>query len=155
MTRKLLVLFATVVALASVSCGSDNGDGSSGSGTAGGDSEGSVSATEKDFAIGLDPSSANDGSVSFDIQNQGTATPEFVLFKTDLAADGLPTTKDENGATIVDENGKGLDLVDEAEDIASGASATLTVNLDAGSYVAICNLPGHYQQGMRAELTVS
>jgi uncharacterized cupredoxin-like copper-binding protein len=29
------------------------------------------------------------------------------------------------------------------------------VNLDAGSYVFICNLPGHYQQGMHASFTAS
>jgi uncharacterized cupredoxin-like copper-binding protein len=29
------------------------------------------------------------------------------------------------------------------------------VNLDAGSYVFICNLPGHYAQGMHASFSVS
>jgi len=29
------------------------------------------------------------------------------------------------------------------------------VTLDAGSYVLICNLPGHYRQGMHSSFTVS
>ena len=55
---------------------------------------------------------------------------------------------------VVDEEGEGLELVDEIEDIEGGSSQSLTVNLDAGSYVLICNLPGHYAQGMHAGFTV-
>jgi len=31
----------------------------------------------------------------------------------------------------------------------------LTVDLKAGRYVVICDLPGHYAMGMRAPLTVA
>ncbi len=48
-----------------------------------------------------------------------------------------------------------LDVVDEIEDIAPNTSHALTVSLDAGSYVVMCNLPDHYQQGMQAGLTVT
>ena len=71
--------------------------------------------------------------------------------QTDLAADQLPT--DDNGD--VDEEGEGVTLVDEIEDIQGGSSESLTVNLDAGSYVLICNLPGHYQQGMHTSFSAS
>jgi uncharacterized cupredoxin-like copper-binding protein len=30
----------------------------------------------------------------------------------------------------------------------------LAANLEAGHYVLVCNLPGHYQGGMRVDLTV-
>jgi uncharacterized cupredoxin-like copper-binding protein len=30
----------------------------------------------------------------------------------------------------------------------------LTVDLDPGNYVVICNIPGHYAAGMHAELTI-
>ena len=86
------------------------------------------------------------------MRNDGPSTHEFVVFKTDLAEDDLPTTK-ENGAVIVDEDGGGLTLIDEVEDIASGDSQDLTVKLDAGKYVLICNLPTHYQLGMHASFT--
>ena len=91
------------------------------------------------------------GDITFDITNDAEQTHEFVVFKTDLAADQLPT--DENGD--VDEAGEGVELVDEIEDIEGGSTQSLTVNLDAGSYVLICNLPGHYGQGMHAGFTVS
>ncbi|WP_245455931.1 sulfocyanin-like copper-binding protein [Mesorhizobium sp. M7A.F.Ca.US.008.03.1.1] len=33
-------------------------------------------------------------------------------------------------------------------------SGTLTVDLKAGKYLLICNVPGHYGAGMWAEFTV-
>jgi uncharacterized cupredoxin-like copper-binding protein len=30
----------------------------------------------------------------------------------------------------------------------------VTLNLKPGHYSLVCNLPGHYMQGMRADLTV-
>jgi len=43
----------------------------------------------------------------------------------------------------------------QIEDITGGSTQSLTVSLDAGNYVFICNLPGHYEQGMHAAFTVS
>ena len=105
------------------------------------DDEGAVAVTVADFSVTPDPDSAPAGEVTFDITNDAGQTHEFVVFKTDLAPDQLPT----------DENGD----VDEVEDIEGGSTKSLTVNLDAGSYVLICNLPGHYAQGMHAGFSVS
>ena len=116
-----------------------------------GDDEGGVSATLADFSITLDSDSAPAGDVTFDVTNDAQQTHEFVVIQTDLAEDQLPT--DDEG--LVDEEGEGVTLVDEIEDIAGGSSQSLTVNLDAGSYVLICNLPGHYQQGMHASFSAS
>jgi uncharacterized cupredoxin-like copper-binding protein len=115
-----------------------------------GDDEGGVSATLADFTITLDSNSAPAGEVTFDVSNDAEQTHEFVVFQTDLPQDQLPT---ENGD--VDEAGEGVTLVDEIEDIEGGSSQSLTVNLDAGSYVLICNLPGHYEQGMHASFRAS
>jgi uncharacterized cupredoxin-like copper-binding protein len=115
-----------------------------------GDDEGGVSATLADFTITLDSNSAPAGEVTFDVSNDAEQTHEFVVFQTDLPQDQLPT---ENGD--VDEAGEGVTLVDEIEDIEGGSSQSLTVNLDAGSYVLICNLPGHYEQGMHASFSAS
>jgi uncharacterized cupredoxin-like copper-binding protein len=116
-------------------------------------SEGGIATTEKDFAIELDETSADAGDVTFDIHNDGPSAHEFVVFSTDLPEDDLPTTE-ENGATIVDEEGTGIELVDEVEDIAVDEDAQLTIDLDSGTYVLICNLPSHYEQGMHTTFTV-
>lgn len=118
---------------------------------------GGVKATLSNFKIELGSSTAKSGEVTFDIKNNGPSVHEFVVFKTDLAPDQLPTTE-ENGVTIVDEEGEGIEAIDEKEDIADGASTSLTVNLAAGKYVLICNRPqdgGHYEQGMHTAFTVT
>jgi uncharacterized cupredoxin-like copper-binding protein len=145
----LLLVFG--IACSSSDDNSNASSGSSGSSTQSSSTSGGVGATEKDFAIALDSSTTSAGSVTFDITNQGPSVHEFVVFKTDLAPEDLPLNDD----GTVDEEGKGVKHIDEVEDIAAGANETLTTNLDAGSYVVICNLPGHYQQGMHAPLTVS
>src|SRR5262245_22210359 len=122
-------------------CGNDSGSGGN-----------SVPATLKDFAIALDSSSVSSGEVTFSVKNDGPSVHEFVVFNTDLASDQLPTTE-ENGVPIVDEEGEGVTAVDEIEDIAVGSTQELKVTLQPGSYVVICNLPGHYEQGMNAQLT--
>lgn len=119
-------------------------------GSCGGD--GGIGATLADFSITLEEDSAAPGDVTFDVTNESEQTHEFVVLKTDIAEGELPT----DDAGDVDEAGDpGIELVDEIEDIAAGDSPSLTVNLDAGSYVLICNLPGHYGQGMHTSFTVS
>jgi uncharacterized cupredoxin-like copper-binding protein len=108
-------------------------------------------ATLTDYHIALDPATGSAGELTFGITNDAEQTHEFVVFKTDLPPDQLPTNEEGD----VDEEGEGVEAIDEVEDIEGGADAELTVNLDAGSYVVICNLPGHYRQGMHAAFTVS
>lgn len=114
----------------------------------------STDAIEKDFSITLGTDTLKAGDVTFNISNDGPSTHEFVVFRTDLAEDELPLTKDENGNEIVDEEGDGVEHVDEVEDIEAGSDQDFEVNLSAGKYVVICNLPDHYKAGMHAALTV-
>ena len=114
----------------------------------------SVTAKLTEFKIELGAATAPGGPVTFELTNSGTVVHEFVVFKTDLAADKLPLAAD--GATV-DEEGAGasLTLVDEVEDIAVGATASFAVDLPAGHYVAICNVPAHYTSGMHTEFTTN
>lgn len=112
---------------------------------------GGIGVTLADYSVTPDTSSADAGDVTFDVSNDAEQTHEFVVFKTDLAEDQLPTNEDGD----VDEEGEGVELIDEIEDIEGGSSESLTVNLAAGNYVLICNLPGHYRQGMHASFTVA
>ena len=157
----------SVLVLASA-CSDDGGGSSGGSGpTASATGTGSatsgattVDVTLEEFAIIPAPASVKAGEVTFDVTNAGPKeVHEFVVLKTDLAVDALPTNSDGSA----DEEGAGITKVDELEDIAVGATQTLSVSLDAGSYVLICNIVNkkggetvsHYQQGMRAALTVT
>ena len=109
----------------------------------------SISADLSEFKVKLDSSRALAGKVNFSVRNAGTVVHEFVVLKTDLATDKLATKDGE-----LDEDSREVALVDEVEDVAPGANATLTVTLEPGHYVLICNLPGHFLGGMRATLDV-
>jgi uncharacterized cupredoxin-like copper-binding protein len=155
--RRAAIFVATVAALSLVAAGcSDDDEGGETAATGGGTT---VDVTVQEFAVIPASSSAPAGDVTFDVTNKGPDdTHEFVVFKTDLAPDALPTAADGS----VDEEGEGVELIDEIEDIAVGDTPTLTVSLDAGSYVFICNIVeeeggetiAHYQQGMRVAFTV-
>ena len=99
-------------------------------------------------------SSVSAGEVTFHVHNDATdLTHEFVIFKTDLAEDNLPLTAE----GIVDEEADGISLVDEVEDVTPGTSQDLTVTLEPGNYVLVCNVDSdemHYQHGMHAAFTV-
>lgn len=134
MMKRLLVLAAAAV-LVIPACSSDSGG---------------IGVTLSDFKVETE-SSAPAGELTFDVENTAEQTHEFVIFQTDLAPDALPTNDDGD----VDEAGEGVTLIDEIEDITGGSSQSLTVTLDAASYVFICNLPGHYRQGMHAAFTAT
>ena len=150
-TARLLGVVAVVLVLTFAACGNDD-EGSGGTGD-------SIEITLSEFAIVVDPSSASAGDVTFNIENGGAETHEFVVIQTDLGITELPTAEDGS----VSEEGEGMTVMDEVEDLPSGDSAELTVDLDAGSYVLICNIleeeddgtfESHYQEGMHTAFTV-
>jgi uncharacterized cupredoxin-like copper-binding protein len=102
-----------------------------------------------DYQIQLSSSTANAGEVTFNIENTASDIEhEFVIVKTDLSPSDMPT--DDNGDVIEDQ----VNIVTEQEAIQPGESSTLVANLEAGHYVLMCNLPGHFMQGMHTEFTV-
>lgn len=141
------------VALALVAAGCGGGTSSSAPATdAPSAASGTVTAGLSEFALELGATSAAAGSVTFVVTNDGEIEHEFVVFKTDLAADKLPLSAD---GTVVDEEGAGVTAVDEIAEFAPGTTENLTVDLPAGHYVLICNVPTHYTSGIRAEFTTN
>ena len=142
-SRKLAGVAAlALVATVGVSCGGSGDDASSGPGT--------VAVTLADFSIDLDKTSAPAGKVTFEVVNKGPSVHEFVVFKTDKAEDALPT--DESGDVA---EGADFEPVDEIEDIAKDQTPNLSIDLEIGTYVLVCNVPAHYRQGMHTSFTVS
>ena len=158
-------LLGTVVLIAACSGGSNNtsapttganptpaasmGGEEPSSGPGGGGS--SVDATESDYKIDVSSMTTAPGGVTFHVTNSAGQVHEFVVIKTDLAADALPYDED---SAEVDEDSSELTVVDEVEDLEGGSSADLDVQLEAGHYALICNVPGHYQLGMHTDFTV-
>lgn len=141
---KVLTLPVAALALSLSACG--------GSGSAKSDGGASVTATQREFSITLSTTSAKSGSVSIKTQNSGKTDHELVVFRTDLPETALPLGPDGK----VDEKGAGITHLDpEAEGVAPGKNKSVSVDLAPGRYVLVCNLPGHYTQGMHAVLTVT
>jgi uncharacterized cupredoxin-like copper-binding protein len=105
----------------------------------------------EDFKIRQDAAFVPDGTVSFRIRNQGPTTHEVIVVRTDLAPDKLPLQRD--GLTV-NEEGPGIDFLDEVEGLDIDDRQTMVLDLAPGHYVLYCNLQGHYLGGMYAALNV-
>lgn len=110
-------------------------------------SKGQIRADLREYAMGLTSTTVRSGEVAFVARNVGSTPHELVVIRTDLAADKLPVDQQTQKAS---EQGR----VDGTNEIAPGKSLNLRVQLPPGHYVVICNVPTHYQLGMRADLTV-
>jgi len=117
------------------------------SATPGGGAPTSLSVTMTEFAVKVDKSDAPAGSVVFKTTNGGTIDHELRVIKTDLAADKLPLA----GATVDETK---VQVAGTLEQLKASSSKDLTLTLQAGHYVLICNVAGHYQLGMHTDLTV-
>lgn len=105
------------------------------------------------MSINLSTHTVPADNVTFDITNNGPSLHELVVLKTDIALGQLPRDPAEKGK--VQEEGKGIIHVGEDGNIPANTSPTLTLNLKPGTYQVICNLPGHYVDGMYTNLTVT
>jgi uncharacterized cupredoxin-like copper-binding protein len=102
------------------------------------------------------------GKVTFAVTNVGKLYHEFIVYSNvnGVAAGDLPINKEENEADLVEES-----IVGEAPYAtppivpadkkpgdadhrirSEGWGAELTVDLEAGKYILLCNLAGHYTQ---------
>jgi len=105
----------------------------------------------KEWSVTPDVTTVPAGSITFDAKNEGAIGHELVIIKTDLAADALPVSGGRVDEAAAGEEGGEI----EEEDLPSGAEySEATFDLTPGKYVLICNIPGHYENGMFAEVTV-
>ena len=127
--------------------------------TSSGPSAGPIAATIKEWQFTLSSTNLKAGSLTFNITNNGDKEHEFVVRKTDLKSDKLPTNDD---GTVVEDSPELTEAgtPSEVAEIKSGSSdRTLTLTLQPGHYVIFCNLHVedlvHYQKGMHIDFTVT
>ncbi|MCH7488021.1 MAG: hypothetical protein IIB23_00145 [Chloroflexi bacterium] len=107
-----------------------------------------VAISLSEFNVVPDAASISSGLTNFTVANDGAIPHNFRLIATDLAPDALPVV-----GSAVDE--EGLTVVAEIGLFGPGDSRlTPATQLDAGSYVLICNVAGHYESGMFAGFEV-
>ena len=153
-TQALRAIAAFALATSALAACASLGSSPTASAAAGGNV---VAVTLQEFAILPSPASASAGEITFQVTNDGPDDiHEFVILKTDLDPAELPT--DEHGA--VTEEGEGIEVIDEIEDIPVGETQELTVTLEAGNYALLCNVyddnedEAHYIMGMRVAFPV-
>jgi uncharacterized cupredoxin-like copper-binding protein len=110
--------------------------------------KGDVSVTLRDFEISLPGTTVPTGNVTFDVVNQGPSTHELEVF---FVPAGVDPNTIQVSAGVADTSA--LTAVDEVEDVAPSTTAKLSVALNPGTYLLICNLPGHFEQGMHVAVT--
>lgn len=103
--------------------------------------------TPKAFSLALSSPTVAAGQVTFTAKNSGSMPHELVVLRTAQKAAKLP----------MEAGGKAKETghVGEIPDLPAGATKPVTLTLTPGHYSVVCNLPGHYMGGMRADLTVT
>lgn len=110
-------------------------------------SKGQIRVDMREYAMSATSTEMTAGQVTFIARNAGSTPHELIVIRADAAADKLPL---DAPAQKAKEDGK----VGGILDIGPGKSMNLRLQLPAGHYVLICNVPTHYQLGMRTELTI-
>ena len=143
-----VIVVTAVLLLSAAGCGDDDDD------------EGAaVDVVLSEFIVDPAEDSAEAGDVTFALDNQGGETHEFVVVEAARVDD---LTVDDDGA--FDEEAFGEDkLLGEVEEIEAGDTAELTLDLEAGDYVLLCNIveeeeggevESHFAEGMHTTFTV-
>ena len=91
------------------------------------------------------------GATDFAITNNGASPHELLIFKSELEPAAYPT----DAAGDIVEEGTGVTLVSDGENIDPAGSQARNVDLAPGKYVFVCNIPGHFKNGMFTVVTVT
>jgi len=135
--RARLLLIVSAVALVSAACGSAAAQPPAPSGAI------NVELTE--WRVIVSNVAPRSGSLTLVVKNSGAIAHDLTVLKTDLRADQIPQE-----AGKAREDGK----VAGTASLKPGQSTLLTLTLQPGNYVFICNEQGHYALGMHTAVTV-
>lgn len=103
--------------------------------------------------IVLDRHSVPAGKITFHALNQSTdLVHELLVVRPKRGQTALTLPYDGKKAEVVESR---VDRVGEISDLRPGASGTVTLDLKPGSYILLCNQPGHYKAGMQTTLSVT
>jgi len=110
-----------------------------------------VAVTLTDYKIGLASTTISPTNAALQITNSGAIAHELLVFSSALAPADFPKQADGS----IDEEGAGITKISDGDNLDPGARQTRTIDLTKpGTYVFVCNLPGHYAAGMYTTVTV-
>ena len=103
------------------------------------------------MSIRIDKSTVKTGTVTFEVTNWSRSVlHEMLVVSVDNPTAPLPY--DYPQARVPEDQVK---VLGEAADLEPNVTKTFELKLTPGSYLLICNLPGHYAAGMVASLSVA
>lgn len=143
----LLVALLLPLGALLVACGSDDGGSQS--------SRGPVTVKMREFEFTLDRGTWPAGTVDITVSNVGAQPHEMYLVR-NLKANALPRTADGS----VDRDAiASTEVVTVVPSMAPGTEQTVTLDLEPGTYVAVCNIinpdgTGHFMEGMHMPIVV-
>jgi len=112
---------------------------------------GTVAVTLGEFKIGVPSTTLPSGTATLSITNTGSVPHELLVFRTSLAPSAFPLDAD----GTVQEDAAGMNKVSDGDNLDPGKGQTRTVDFTrSGTYVLVCNLPGHFRSGMYTTVTV-
>ena len=135
MRKRLSLAVACAFAVVALACGGSDATGTN------------VTVSLKEWSITPATAEVPAGSVTFELSNQGSQAHQLVVIKNDLPPNMLPVA---NGAIALTQ----VNVLQSIPPISPGATAELRFQATPGKYVLVCNVPGHYQQGMATSLLV-
>lgn len=103
-----------------------------------------------EWGVNVDAVKARAGDVTFTVENRGTIQHEFLVVRTTYEHGKIPIGANNR----FDEEDEGLSVIDEIPEWAPGSSGTLSVKLEPGRYELLCNIEGHYANGMHVPFEV-
>lgn len=148
MPRLLAVAVLLVTPLVASGCGADPTDPGASPGVSAGPPADKIAVAVREWAVVATSGIAPAGEVTFAVTNFGTVRHEFLVVRTDYGPGAIPTGKDDR----IDERADGVEVVDEIPEFAAGTTGVLTVKLLPGRYELLCNIQGHYGNGMHSPL---
>lgn len=105
---------------------------------------------ESTMGVRLSTSTAKAGNVTFKVKNSSAETVHELLVFPYTAGRNFPY--DDKVAKINEDKAGSLGEVSETE---PGKTGELKLSLKPGKYVLLCNVPGHFANGMWSVLTVN
>lgn len=112
-----------------------------------------VAVNVAEFKVGLPATALTAGTKNLQITDAGTIQHEVLVFHPDASINpaSLPLGPDGN----VNEDAPGVNKISDGDNLDPGQTQTRQLDLtQPGTYVFVCNLPGHYRLGMWTTVTV-
>ena len=103
-----------------------------------------------EWGIEVSAGRAKAGEVIFAIANYGTIQHEFLVTKTSFEPGKIPLGDNNR----FDEELDGIEVIDEIKEWPVNEAKVLKLDLEPGTYELLCNIEGHYANGMHHSFVV-